>query len=147
MLTDIVASAGTFESAAVMGVFGSDTLATVAVTAVGVPRCTVTPPVMLSVGALLDVVTVRFASLRSKKILPTASSLMRPCVVAAFAVLGIVTTAEPLFGALATSTKGKEFPPSVEREIFTFAQLTGATFVFATDHVIVGVDPPASVCA
>src|SRR5258708_931464 len=67
ILADMIASAGAFETVAVSGVFGSDTLPTVAITAVGVPRCTVTSPVMFSMGAVFTVVIVRSASLISKK--------------------------------------------------------------------------------
>src|SRR5262249_12118411 len=87
--------------------FASDAVPTTAIVGVGVPRATVIPEgLMLNVGAMLLDGMVRFASEMSKKMLPTASTLMRPWVVATFAVLGIVTMAEPLFGTLAASTNG-----------------------------------------
>ena len=58
-----------------------------------------------------------------------------------------MTRALPLFGTLLASTIGKVLPPSVDSEIFTFAQLIGAMFVFATFHVTVCCVPPANVVA
>jgi hypothetical protein len=74
----------------------------------------------------------------SKKMLPTASTLTREVVPEA---LGTVTDSDPSLAVLAASTIGKVDPPSVESEIFTFAQLTGAAGVFATFHPTVCVDP------
>jgi hypothetical protein len=51
--------------------------------------------------------------------------------------LGTLITWLPSFGVLAANVSGNVFPPSVDIEIFTFAQLTGATFVFATLQVTV----------
>lgn len=76
----------------------------------------------------------------SKKILPTASIFIRAVVVG---VLGMVSAAVPSLGVLAINTVGNVWPPSVLKEIFTLAQLTGATVVLATLHVIVCVEPPA----
>ena len=101
----IVAPKGTSETEIVRG-FPSASLAvpTVATVAVGLPRTTVMLPVILTEGAVLADVMVKFASEMSKKMLPTASTLIRPCVVAMF---GMVTTALPLFGTLLASTVGK----------------------------------------
>src|ERR1051325_10583202 len=77
----------------------------------------------------------------SKNTLPMASTLMRACVVSE---PGRVTTAEPLLGVLASSTVGNVTPRSVEREILTFAQLTGAALVLATSHVTVWVPNQAT---
>ena len=69
----------------------------------------------------------------SKKIFPMASTFILAVVVG---VLGIVTTSLPSLGVLATNVLNV-VPPSVERDIFTLAQLTGAAVVPATFHVIV----------
>ena len=76
----------------------------------------------------------------SKKILPTASILILAVVVG---VLGIVNTSDPSFAVLAANTVGKVWPPSVDNDIFTFAQLTGDAVVFATDQVMVCAELPA----
>ena len=70
----------------------------------------------------------------SKKIFPTASTFILAVVEG---VLGMVTVSEPSFAVLAINTIGKVNPPSVDRDIFTLAQLTGAIVVLATSHVIV----------
>src|SRR6476469_11139704 len=75
----------------------------------------------------------KLASPISKKILPTASTLIRACVVV---VAGTVKLNDPLFGALAAITVGNVWPPSVESEIFTFATFTGLAFVLFTAQVI-----------
>jgi hypothetical protein len=75
----------------------------------------------------------------SKKILPTASTLILAVVEG---VLGMVTTSLPSLDVLATNVE-KLLPPSVEIEIFTLAQLTGAAVVFATAHVTVWDELPA----
>jgi hypothetical protein len=88
-------------------------------------------------------VIVKFAFEMSKKMFPTASTLILACVVL---TLGSVTTSEPSLSVLSTSTVEKEFPPFVESRIRTFAQLTGVRFVDATFHVTVVVplnDPAA----
>src|SRR4051812_33989214 len=69
----------------------------------------------------------------SKKIFPTASIFILAVVVG---VLGIVTTSVPSLGVLATNVLNV-VPPSVERDIFTLAQLTGDAVVLATFHVMV----------
>ena len=89
-------------------------------------------------------VMVKFASEISKKMLPTASTLMRAVVVPVF---GMVTDSVPSFGVLARSTVGKVIPPSVEREIFTLAALTGTAVVLATFQVTVKGIPPVTVTA
>ena len=83
---------------------------------------------------------VKLALLISKKIFPTASTFILAVVVGVF---GITNASVPSFGVLAINTVGKVCPPSVLKEIFTFAQLTGAAVVLATLHVMVCVDPPA----
>jgi hypothetical protein len=75
----------------------------------------------------------------SKKIFPTASIFTLAVVVG---VLGIVTTSLPSLGVLATNVL-KVVPPSVEMDIFTLAQLTGAAVVLATFHVMVCDELPA----
>src|SRR5262249_47242580 len=127
MLGVTLTSPGRFDTDTVTGLpSASLAVPMMATVAVGVPRATVTPPVMFKVGAVLVEVMVKLASEISKKMFPTASTLMRAWVVATLAVFGMVTLAEPLFGTLAASTNGKVFPPSVDNVIFTFAQLTGA---------------------
>ena len=78
---------------------------------------------------------VKLALLISKKILPTASTFTRQVVLGVF---GTVITSDPSFGVLATSVVNV-VPPSVETEIFTFAQLIGATVVPFTDQLTVSV--------
>ena len=85
-------------------------------------------------------VIVKFESEISKKMLPTASIFILAVVVA---TLGIVSASEPSLGVLAERTVGKVVPPSVDNDILTLAQLTGAPVVPATSHVIVWVEPPA----
>jgi len=77
---------------------------------------------------------VKLVSEISKKILPTASTLIRAVDVGAS---GIKTDAEPLLAVLAVRMVGKVLPPSVDSEIFTFAALTGAAVVLATFQVTV----------
>src|SRR6476620_7728964 len=73
----------------------------------------------------------KFTSEISKKIFPTASTFTRAMSVG---VLGIVIVSDPSLGVLGFRTVGKVLPPSVEREIFTLAALTGAPAVPATSH-------------
>ena len=94
---------------------------------VGVPQ----PAAALIVKLVLEI---------SKKILPTASTLILAVVVA---VLGITKASVPSFGVLATNTVGKVLPPSVLNEIFTLAQLTGDAVVLATAHVMACDELPA----
>lgn len=75
----------------------------------------------------------------SKKILPTASTFILAVVVGVF---GITNASVPSFGVLAANTVGKVCPPSVLKEIFTLAQLTGEAVVLATAQVMVCVEPP-----
>ena len=84
-------------------------------------------------------VIVKFVLEISKKILPTASIFTLAVVLG---VLGMVSTSLPSFGVLATTVLNV-LPPSVEMEIFTLAQLTGAAVVLATAHVIVCDELPA----
>ena len=92
-------------------------------------------------GALqpLPAVMVKLVLEISKKILPTASTFILAVVVA---VLGMVSTSDPSLGADAANTVEKVWPPSVDKEIFTLAQLTGMAVVLATDQVMVCDDPP-----
>src|SRR5688572_2221577 len=98
----------------------------------------------LPAGQLSAGVTVELPSEISKKMFPTASTLMRAEELER--PLGIVTPADPLLGTLAASTVGKLIPPSVDREIFTLAAFTGAPFVPLTFQVTVwfplNVPPP-----
>jgi hypothetical protein len=73
-----------------------------------------------------------------KKILPAPSTFTRA---PPLGVPGIVTSSDPSFGVLFAKTIGNVEPPSVERLILTFAQLTGALLVFATAHVTSCVEP------
>ena len=82
---------------------------------------------------------VKFVSEISKKILPTASIFIRAVVVVGR--LGTNTVSVPSLGVLAASVSGNVFPPSVESEILTFAQLIGAFAVFATFQVTDRADP------
>ena len=77
---------------------------------------------------------VKFVFEMSKKMLPTASTLILAVVVL---TPGSVTSCEPSFGVFASSIVGYVKPPSVESRMLTFAQLTGAAVVFATFHVTV----------
>ena len=85
-------------------------------------------------------VIVKFVFEMSKKILPTASTFILAVVDGVF---GITNASVPSLGVLATNTVGKVCPPSVERDIFTLAQLTGVAVVLATLHVMVCVEFPA----
>jgi len=90
----------------------------------------------VGVGVGVGLPMVKFVSEISKKMLPTASTFIRAVVVDIF---GIVTDWLPSLGVLARSVIGKVLPPSVEREILTFAALTGAAVVLLTFHVTVKV--------
>jgi hypothetical protein len=98
----------------------------------------------VAVGVGPPPVIIKLASDISKKMLPTASTFILAVVVAVF---GIVTFSDPSFAVLAESTVGNVVPPSVDKEIFTFAALTGALLVLATFHVTVWMEPPAYVTA
>ena len=69
-----------------------------------------------------------------KKTFPIASTLTR---LFELGVPGTVMVSEPSFGVEFARVIGKLNPPSVESEILTFGQLTGALFVLATFHVTV----------
>ena len=99
----------------------------------------VTLDVKLAVGATGPVaaVIVKLLSLMSKKIFPTASTLIRQVVIVV-ASLGTVITCVPSFGVLASRVV-KVVPPSKESSIFTFAQFTGVVLVEFTFHVTVWV--------
>jgi hypothetical protein len=88
---------------------------------------------------LLPAVMVKLVFEISKKILPTASIFILAVVEGVF---GITNVSVPSFGVLAAKTVGKVCPPSVDKEIFTLAQLTGAAVVLATAQVMVCEDPP-----
>ena len=104
------------------------------------------PPQMILVAAgeskskLGDAFTIVKSALEmSKKIFPTASTFILAVVVGTF---GMVNNSDPSLGVLAISTVGKVCPPSVDRDIFTLAQLTGAAVVLATDQVMVCEEDP-----
>ena len=88
------------------------------------------------VGAPQDepAVIVKFVFEISKNIFPTASTFILAVVVGVF---GMVSASVPSFAVLAARTVGKVCPPSVDKDIFTLAQLTGEAVVLATDQVIV----------
>ena len=90
--------------------------------------------VAVFVGVAAGPVIVKLALEISKKILPTASTFILAVVLAP---TGIVKASEPSFAVLAAKTVGNVFPPSVDNDILTFAQLTGAAVVLATFHVTV----------
>jgi len=96
--------------------------------------------VVVGVGDGLLPVIVKFVSEISKKMLPTASTFIRAVVVG---VLGMVSDSVPSLAVLAERTVGNVVPPSVEREILTFAVLTGGSVVLVTFQVIVWDEPPA----
>ena len=82
---------------------------------------------------------VKLAFEMSKKTLPTDSTLILAALVGEF---GSTTLSVPSFGVLADRTRGNVLPPSVESEILTFAQLTGALVVFATFQLTDWEEPP-----
>ena len=63
---------------------------------------------------------MKFVSEMSKKILPTASTLIRAVVTVARG-FGMVTDSVPSLGVLASSTVGNVAPPSIDSRILTFA--------------------------
>ena len=92
------------------------------------------------VGVATAPVTVKFVFEMSKKMLPTASTFILAVEVVP---TGIVTACDPSLGVVAAKTIGNVCPPSVDIDILTLAQLTGAAVVFATFHVTVCDEPPA----
>ena len=90
--------------------------------------------VAVGVGLGCPVTIAKSTSEMSKKIFPIASIFTRAVWVG---VLGIRMLSDPSLGVLAERTVGKVVPPSVEREILTFAAFTGAPFVPATFQVTV----------
>lgn len=120
------------------------------VTGVVYPKMEVTPRVMAAEFCVAHVIDAaaglsnaklgtagtkaKFTFEISKNIFPTASTLMRAVLVV---TAGMVTTSVPSLGVLAANTVGKVRPPSVEREIFTLAQLTGARSEPLTNQVMV----------
>jgi len=66
--------------------------------------------------------------------LPTASTLIRPAVVATF---GTVIGWDPSFEVPATRAWGDVCPPSTERRILTFVAPMGEVRVLATFHLMV----------
>src|ERR1043166_1260487 len=100
--------------------------------------------VVMAVITGLAACIVKFTFDISKKIFPTASTFTLAVVVGEF---GTVMFSDPSLGVLANNTVGKVFPPSVERDIFTLAQLTGAFVVLATFHVTACVAPVFQVTA
>src|SRR3954447_7163570 len=85
-------------------------------------------------GCVGAAVMAKSAWLTSKKMLPTASTLMRAL---SAVTCGKVISCEPSLGVEAARTVGKVCPPSVDRLILTLATLIGTTSVPATSHVIV----------
>jgi len=85
---------------------------------------------------------VRFACERSKKMLPAQATLTRPWVVA---LSGTVMSWLPELAAFAASVTGKLWPASVDSEMFTWAQLTGAWSVLATFQITFWVLPMVQV--
>ena len=69
---------------------------------------------------------------------PTASIFILAVVVG---LLGTVIVSDPSFEVLAAITIGNVVPPSVDKVILTFVQLTGATLVLFTSHVMVCEEP------
>ena len=59
--------------------------------------------------------------------------------------LGTVTSKEPLLATLEASSSGNDWPPSVDKEISTLAQLTGLASVFAISQVTVCFEPATQV--
>src|SRR5688500_7167021 len=86
----------------------------------------------------------KFAFETSKKMLQTASTLMRSCVVG---VPGIVTTFDPSFAVVVGRTAGNDAPPSRDSAILTVDALTGAAKVFAGFHATSYAEPPVTVTA
>ena len=84
-------------------------------------------------------VMVKLALEISKKIFPTDSTFILAVVVGR---LGMLNVSEPSFVVLAINTVGKVCPPSVDKDIFTLAQLTGEPVVPATFQAIVCEDEP-----
>ena len=70
----------------------------------------------------------------SKKILPTASIFIRHVLLETD---GTVMDSDQSFAVLASNTVGNVCPPSVDNDILTLAQLTGASAVPFTLHVTV----------
>jgi hypothetical protein len=96
--------------------------------------------VLVGVGVGPPAVIVKLVSEMSKKIFPTASTLILAVEVV---TLGMVTFSVPSLAVDARSTTGKVLPPSVDNDTLTFAALTGAAVVFATLHVTVCEEFPA----
>ena len=97
-------------------------------------------PQVMAVGVVADNVKseigaaiVKLVLEISKKTLPTASTLILAVVEVP---TGIINISLPSLGVLAIKTVGNVSPPLVDKETFTFAQLTGAAVVLFTDHVI-----------
>ena len=108
------------------------------------PGLPATGLILVIAGQLSPGARAKLASEISKKILPTAATLMR--AVELRIPLGSITDCDPSLGVLAARVIGKVNPPSVERVIVTFAQLTGARLVLLTFQVTVwaplNVPPP-----
>jgi hypothetical protein len=82
----------------------------------------------------VGIVIVKLVLEISKKIFPIDCTFI---LAVAEGVFGITTASVPSFGVLATRTVGKVKPPSVDNNIFTSEQLTGAPVVPFTDQVTV----------
>ena len=98
------------------------------------------------VGAVLPPVTVKLAFPMSKKILPTAATRMRACVVAGVPA-GMVKVSVPSFSVLAVKIVGNVKPPSRDRAISMFAVLTPLAVVPATFQVMLWLEPAAQLTA
>jgi hypothetical protein len=106
---------------------------------IALPGPVVMPEMVGADGAEMPAVMVKLVLEISKKMLLAQATLMRAVLVGVF---GTVMEDEPLFGALAANTVGKVLPPSVDSEIATLGQLTGAKLVLATFHATVWLLPP-----
>ena len=90
--------------------------------------------VLVGVGVPPPATIVKFTSLISKKILPTASTLILAVVVGRF---GTLIDSDPSFAVEARTVVGNVCPPSVESEILTFAVSIPPPVVPLTSHVTV----------
>src|ERR1051325_5881378 len=88
---------------------------------------------------VITVVMAKFELEMSKNGCDVHSTRRRAADVVMF---GTVIACAPSFGVLARIVVGNVRPLSVERRIFTLAQLTGGLFVPATFHVTVCVELP-----
>ena len=145
--TDVTSSGGapvTETASAAAASCASLTVATTPVT-VGPPWRTPRRAIPAMSGAVFAEVIAKSASDTSKKMLPTAATRTRACVVAMPA--GSVTCSLPSFGVLLASSIGHVAPPSIDSVMRTFAVDTGASALEATFHATVATLPAANVAA